>query len=710
MMIEQAVEKRMDVSRQLEKEMSQLGNLREVLSRSSQVATNVSSILDSFEHRLARLETTILPLYQQTGNLQRRQFNTEKTLQELDYVISFYNVAGQVEGVIKERPSSNGVPQYLKAMDRLAETCKYFEQNNPQSVEIENVTSLFEIGTDALSKEFRDELKKYQKPVPPVVTLELLDEEELSEDTISGVELVPPGVREDLRAIATWLDKHHNTDRLTVYAKLRSDALSQSLKALRDYQRSSSIERGGTPGSVNSPGPLRARVAKMDSVAKSRTQKISNRANRMFQKAITGHVSSRRQGSPGHTSYSLHGTLTPPHATTPGTVGEEGLEDSDVELYLNQVTALHRLAFAELLLSQQLVPEDRVTRTFELILRDPMDQLVAEGEGLAAQARRSVSRGDHQAVLSVLAMLRHVTSMQPEYDRLLTNCQTSIRSKFAAIINMLQDTCVKALEGFVESVKSDGERALPKDGTVHEVTSNALIFTEQLLEYAATLSPMLQRDPSLSAALSNLSKGVDQSHMAKALLGAYIKRVLVNLGLALVSRSEAYNDSTLRAVFRLNNYNYILKTLHSSELLNLVSLVEPLCDKMYNDQIMEQKRLYSQSWSRVLHYLVNHEDVPQSVIQAGKLRDRDRQLIKDKFAGFNKEMEEMSKVQRSYSIPDRELRESLKRDNMEYILPKYQAFYDKYVSVTFTKNTEKYIKYSPADVSNMVDKFFDVAA
>lgn len=60
-------------------------------------------------------------------------------MQELDYVISFYNVAGQVEGVIKERPSGIGVPQYLKAMDRLAETCKYFEQNNPQSVEIENV-------------------------------------------------------------------------------------------------------------------------------------------------------------------------------------------------------------------------------------------------------------------------------------------------------------------------------------------------------------------------------------------------------------------------------------------------------------------------------------------------------------------------------------------------------------------------------------------
>lgn len=183
----------------------------------------------------------------------------------------------------------------------------------------------------------------------------------------------------------------------------------------------------------------------------------------------------------------------------------------------------------------------------------------------------------------------------------------------------------------------------------------------------------------------------------------------MNLGLALVSRSESYSDTTLRSIFRLNNYHYILKTLQNSELLNLVALVEPQCDKMYNDQIMEQKKLYSQSWSKVLHYL-NHEDVPLSVIQAGKLRDKDRQLIKDKFSGFNKEMEEMCRVQRSYSIPDRELCVSLKRDNMEYILPKYQIFYDKYVSVPFTKNTEKYVKYSPADVSTMIDKFFDVAA
>lgn len=85
-------------------------------------------------------------------------------------------------------------------------------------------------------------------------------------------------------------------------------------------------------------------------------------------------------------------------------------------------------------------------------------------------------------------------------------------------------------------------------------------------------------------------------------------------------------------------------------------------------------------------------------------------FFQDKFSGFNKEMEDISATQRSYSIPDVELRESLKRDNKEYILPKYSSFYDKYANVAFSKNPEKYIKYTPAQVSALIDCFFDAAA
>lgn len=93
-----------------------------------------------------------------------------------------------------------------------------------------------------------------------------------------------------------------------------------------------------------------------------------------------------------------------------------------------------------------------------------------------------------------------------------------------------------------------------------------------------------------------------------------------------------------------------------------------------------------------------------------KLKDKERQNIKDKFTGFNKELEEIYRIQKSYAIPDPELRQSLKQENKNYILPMYQMFHDKYTRLNFTKNPDKYIKYSVDDVGRMIDKFFDASA
>jgi exocyst complex component 7 len=45
--------------------------------------------------------------------------------------------------------------------------------------------------------------------------------------------------------------------------------------------------------------------------------------------------------------------------------------------------------------------------------------------------------------------------------------------------------------------------------------------------------------------------------------------------------------------------------------------------------------------------------------------------------GFNKDMEEMSKLQQGYSIPDDDVRQALISENIELILPKYKIFYSK---------------------------------
>ena len=60
------------------------------------------SILNSFEERLSKLEATILPVYQETDNLRRRQENIDRTLEALDHVIGFYNVSkGKISSTIE---------------------------------------------------------------------------------------------------------------------------------------------------------------------------------------------------------------------------------------------------------------------------------------------------------------------------------------------------------------------------------------------------------------------------------------------------------------------------------------------------------------------------------------------------------------------------------------------------------------------------------
>ncbi len=66
--------------------------------------------------------------------------------------------------------------------------------------------------------------------------------------------------------------------------------------------------------------------------------------------------------------------------------------------------------------------------------------------------------------------------------------------------------------------------------------------------------------------------------------------------------------------------------------------------------------------------------------------------------------------QKAYAIPDPELREGLRKDNREYILPYFRAFMKKYERCNFTKNAEKYVKYTEKDMMHFLDNFFDAAA
>ena len=67
-----------DIERRLEAEERKVAEVDAIMKASGEITSDMVGILASFEQRLKRLEGTILPVYQETENLQRRQASVQQ--------------------------------------------------------------------------------------------------------------------------------------------------------------------------------------------------------------------------------------------------------------------------------------------------------------------------------------------------------------------------------------------------------------------------------------------------------------------------------------------------------------------------------------------------------------------------------------------------------------------------------------------------------
>ena len=126
----------------LMKESKNLEILKETLNLSNRQTKSMVAILSNFDEKLAKLEDTIGPVYEATGNLQHKQENINKTLQNLDFIIPFYSLANEMKPIITSWPENVPLNVYLEDIDKLKNAIKYFERNNPESPELMNVVSM----------------------------------------------------------------------------------------------------------------------------------------------------------------------------------------------------------------------------------------------------------------------------------------------------------------------------------------------------------------------------------------------------------------------------------------------------------------------------------------------------------------------------------------------------------------------------------------
>ncbi|XP_043761394.1 exocyst complex component 7 isoform X4 [Cervus elaphus] len=649
---QEASARRREIEDKLKQEEETLSFIRDSLEKSDQLTKNMVSILSSFESRLMKLENSIIPVHKQTENLQRLQENVEKTLSCLDHVISYYHVASDTEKIIREGPTGR-LEEYLGSMAKIQKAVEYFQDNSPDSPELNKVKLLFERGKESLESEFRSLMTRHSKVVSPVLILDLIGgEEDLELQEEVPLEHLPESVLHDVVRISRWLVEYgRNQDFMNVYYQIRSSQLDRSIKGLKEHFRKSSSS-SGVPYSPAIPN--------------------------------------KRKDTP-----------TKKPVKRPG---RDDMLDVETDAYIHCVSAFVKLAQSEYQLLTDVIPEHHQKKTFDSLIQDALDGLMLEGENIVVAARKAIIRHDFSAVLTVFPILRHLKQTKPEFDQVLQGTAASTKNKLPSLITSMETVGAKALEDFADNIKNDPDKEynMPKDGTVHELTSNAILFLQQLLDFQETAGAMLASQETSSSATSY------SSEFSKRLLSTYICKVLGNLQLNLLSKSKVYEDPALSAIFLHNNYNYILKALEKSELIQLVAVTQKTAERSYREHIEQQIQTYQRSWLKVTDYIAE-KNLP--VVQPGvKLRDKERQMIKERFKGFNDGLEELCKIQKAWAIPDTEQRDKIRQAQKSIVKEAYGAFLSRYGSVPFTKNPEKYIKYRVEQVGDMIDRLFDTSA
>ncbi|XP_015501374.1 exocyst complex component 7 isoform X13 [Parus major] len=697
---EEVSARRREIEDKLKQEEETLSFIKESLEKSDQLTKNMVSILSSFESRLMKLENSIIPVHKQTENLQRLQENVEKTLSCLDHVISYYHVAKDTEKIIKEGPTGR-LEEYLNCMDKIQKAVEYFQDNNPDSPELNRVKSLFERGKESLESEFRSLMTRHTKPVPPILILDLISgDEEMDTQEEMSLEHLPESVLHDIIRISGWLvENGRNQDFMTVYFQIRSVQLDRSIKGLKDHFRKNSSSSGVpySPAIQNKrkDTPTKKPI-KRPVLIPGTIRKAQNLLKQYSQHGLDG-----KKGA---------SNLIPME-------GRDDVFDIEIDAYIHCVSAFVKLAQSEYQLLTEIVPEHHQKKTFDSLIQESLDNLIMEGDNIVSAARKAIIRHDYSAVLTIFPILKHLKQMKPEFDQVLQGTAAGTKNKLPGLITSMETTGAKALEEFADNIKNDPDKEynMPKDGTVHELTSNAILFLQQLLDFQETAGAMLAsqvlgdtynipldpRETSSSASSYSLE-------FSRRLLSTYICKVLGNLQLNLLSKSKVYEDPALSAIFLHNNYNYILKSLEKSELIQLVAVTQKTAERSYRELIEQQIQTYQRSWLKVTDYILER-NLP--VFQPGvKLKDKERQMIKERFKGFNDGLEELCKIQKAWAIPDMEQRDKICRAQKTIVKETYGAFLNRYGNVPFTKNPEKYIKYQVDQVGEMIEKLFDTSA
>ncbi|KGN48579.2 exocyst complex component EXO70A1 [Cucumis sativus] len=322
---------------------------------------------------------------------------------------------------------------------------------------------------------------------------------------------------------------------------------------------------------------------------------------------------------------------------------------------------------------------------FADVTSNSVSVLLSFGEAIA-RSKRSPEK-----LFVLLDMYEIMRELQSEVETLFgSKACIEMRDSALSLTTRLAETAQETFVDFEEAVEKDATKTAVLDGTVHPLTSYVINYVKFLFDYQSTLKQLFQ--------------DFDASD-PDAQIAVVTTRIMQALQTNLDGKSKQYRDPALTQLFLMNNIHYIVRSVRRSEAKDLLG----------DDWVQIHRRVVQQhanqykriSWAKILQCLT-----VQASGSGGGSGDASsglsRAMVKDRFKTFNIQFEELHQRQSQWTVPDSELRESLRLAVAEVLLPAYRSFIKRFgPMIENGKNPQKYIRYSPEDLERMLNEFFE---
>ncbi|KAL7545865.1 hypothetical protein ACHAWF_009221 [Thalassiosira exigua] len=353
------------------------------------------------------------------------------------------------------------------------------------------------------------------------------------------------------------------------------------------------------------------------------------------------------------------------------------------------------------------------------------DGSTAEG-GSAAGAGTDI-RAAASAAAAGLRVVDGVRMLGPSLSKLCESPLPDLRGDpgeatiaSALCISLHRSTvknCAKTLENLARSVQLDpldGPRHRPADARVATVSSD-------VVHAVRVISPFVSAYRSVSKRRSlpwdpNVGDGAGEMDVFVRFL---VKQLLISLsGKAQNYRNDEGPDSQAKShLFMMNNTFYLLELLGPNDDADGAEgggggedyrITAPWFRQKLTKSFESEKARYLACWE-VLNRHLTDVDNRDLAYQSGKevLSLESGRLLKSRFSGFIEDFERVYVVHRNFTVIDPKLRETLQGDVRGVFLGRYQAFFDKYSRIQFSKkNMENYLKYTPQKLDSLIGQLF----